>query len=684
MAFLDQSASESNAQGTLTAAVEASNRSKELTNWVLNSFEQCKNDRLTHERQWYMNLAFFFGKHYMQMVSVRGSNTFKLNTPAAPPWRVRLVVNKVRPIIRHEIARLTSQKPTFSVVPSTTEDEDIAAARVGEQIFVSAYSEKKINKVLRQAVWWASICGTGFLKSYWNPTAVVDQETIGDIKVERISPFHIYVPDLTEEDLQNQPYLIHASYKDPEWVKMTYGIDAPTTTQTNALEDAFLNLVGAKTTPREQVLILEMWVRPGTQSKMPNGGLLTLVGGHLVQVIDKFPYLHGELPFYKMDIIPTGKFYGESNITDLLPLQKEYNRTKSQIVEAKNIMAKPRLIAPRGSVNPRQITSEPGQVILYTPGFEAPRPLPIDSLPSYVMEELDRLNSEMDDISGQHEITRGNNPSQVTAATAISYLQEQDDTKLGYAVASIEEALQSLGQHYLNYVVQYWDDNRLVKVVGQDGTFEAINYKKNALKGNTDIRVQAGSALPQSKAARQAYVMDLIKLGVIPVEQSLELLDIGGMDKVYEDYLVDKRQAERENLKMAEIDPNLAMQLIMPQMDPATGLPVLDPNTGEPAMPPPVLPANTWDNHQAHIMIHNRFRKTQQFELLPDVIKHIFEQHVQIHTMAMTAYATQQPGGNAGPVIGPDGMVPPGADPYTGASQPPQQQEQPPQQQGGF
>jgi hypothetical protein len=672
---LDQQQSQDNANRTLLESMIGAQQDKAIAAWINNEYIKAKNDRVQTERQWYMNLAFYFGKHYVQFVTQNASGNFQLRTPAAPPWRVRMTVNKVRGIIRHEISRLTSNKPTFTVLPATTEDEDQAAARIGEQIFEAAYADKHVAKVVRQAVWWASNCGTGFIKQYWDPDVLLKepgpdgQPLRGDIIIERVSPFNIFVPNLEEEDLQKQPFIMHVTTKSPDFIKAAYGLEKlPTVKAEIPIEDSFLNMIGAKNSMREQVVVIECWIKPGGHKDFPNGGLVTLVGGQPIQVIKNgFPYAHGDFPFYKIDIVPTGKFYGESNTTDLLPLQKEYNRTKSQIIEAKNLMAKPRLIAPRGSVNAKQISSEPGQVIYYTPGLQPPTPLPMDSLPNYVLQELDRLQQDMDDISGQHEITRGNTPAQVTAATAITYLQEQDDTKLAYAVASIEESLQALGQHYLQFVTQFWDAARLVRIVGRDGAFEAQHWAGNALRGNTDIRVQSGSALPQSKAAKQAFVMDLLKLGVIPPQQALEILDVGGIEKVYEDYLVDKRQAERENLKMASIDPMLAVELVMPPKGP-DGEYQIDEMTGQPVQPPPVMPANTWDNHQAHIIAHNRFRKTQQFELLPDPVKAIFEQHVMLHQMSLQAVTATMPNGQAGPDLQPGG----------GVAGDPMQQQQPP------
>ena len=61
----------------------------------------------------------------------------KLSTPKAPPYRVRLTVNRVRSIVRTELSRMTSNKPNASVVPASSEDQDLFAATAGEQVWES-------------------------------------------------------------------------------------------------------------------------------------------------------------------------------------------------------------------------------------------------------------------------------------------------------------------------------------------------------------------------------------------------------------------------------------------------------------------------------------------------------------------------------------------------------------------
>jgi hypothetical protein len=115
------------------------------------------------------------------------------------------------------------------------------------------------------------------------------------------------------------------------------------------------------------------------------------------------------------------------------------------------------------------------------------------------------------------------------------------------------------------------------------------------------------------------------------------------------------------------MDPELIGAVVNPPTGP-DGQPVLgpdgnpiDPVSGQPHQPQPPMPANSWDNHPVHIQVHNQFRKTQQFELLPPEIKQAFELHVQSHQLA-ASLGMMGVGGNMltpgeAPPVGPDGQA---------------------------
>lgn len=625
-----------------------------LASFVNKKYEEMKSSRSQFERQWYMNLSFFFGKQNVVYRNVAGSGG-RLLVPPAPPWRVRMVINKIRPIVRRTQAKLTSQKPSATVIPASSDDADLFAAQAGEQIWESMYASNDIKQVLKEAVWWQIVCGTGYIKTYWDNSKLVpggldEAPYQGDIRYTPTTPFHVFVPDLRSTNIEEQPYIIHSSTRTVDWLKTHYKqtLDGqevkPNAKGANdLLDDAFLNLVGGSAFDNDSVLVHEMHIKPGGHPDYPEGAVITITGDQVIQMLPIFPYDHGQYCLTKFDHIPSGKYYSSSVIEDLIPIQREYNRTRSQIVEAKNRMAKPQLTAQEGSVNVAKMTSEPGQVIEYKVGFQPPTPLPLQSLPSYVLNEVQQLAADFDDISGQHEVTRGNVPPGVTAATAISYLQEQDDSMLSHEVDSIESGMEKIAKQTLALVGQYWDTPRVVKITGVDGSWDAAMFKGADLRGNTDIRIEAGSALPTSKAAKQALITDWMKMGFIPPEEGMAVLDMGGLVKLYERVQIDQAQARRENLKMQNCPDELIQQMFAPPTDPATGQPLppeaymIDPMTGKPRLPEPVIPVNTWDNHAIHIDIHNRFRKSQAFEQLDPMRQMLFEVHVQKHMEAIAA-----------------------------------------------
>lgn len=600
-------------------------------------FHNSQNERIRQERQWYLNLAFYGGNQFVVFRQSQ-SGAFDLYVPKAPYYRVRLTINQIRKIVRKEMARLTAQKPNAFVVPSSTEEADVFAAQAGEQIWDSLWRRLGFNKTLRNAVFWQATCGNGFLKSYWDATKIdPDQDAElnkGDICIEAISPFHIYVPDLMCTEIEDQPYIIHAQVRSNSWIRNNLGIDGDSN-KLDSVDEGLQQVLGVQRnqSKKDQSVVLEIWVKPGYLPELPNGGMYTVAAEKLVQGMDQWPYDHGKYPFAKLDAIPSGKFYTTSIVEDLIPLQKELNRSRSQMVEAKNRMAKPQLVAPEGSVDARKITTEPGQVITYKLGFEPPQPLALQNIPSYVTDEIDRLYNDLSDLSGQHEVSNGSTPPGVTAATAISFLQEQDESLSAPHYTSIEEAVEKVASECLSYVKMYWDEGRTVKIVGLEGTFDVQTFKGADLRGNSDIRVESGSALPTSRAAKQAFIMDLMKMGFIPADEGLEMMEIGGINRIYERIQVDKRQAQRENLKMRMVTDQ-SVQMFNKQWEASN--PELQKSVDEGAnlIPPLIVPVNTWDNHEIHIEMHNMYRKSQAFENTDPIVKATFEEHVRQHQEA--------------------------------------------------
>src|SRR5690606_25848127 len=288
---------------------------------------------------------------------------------------------------------------------------------------------------------------------------------------------------------------------------------------------------------------------------------------------------------------------------------RNYNKSRSQAVEIRNLAAKPKWLVPKGSID-RPITTAPAEQIEYIPiaGYR-PEPILGREVPTTYWRDLEQSRNEIYEVSGQHEVSRSIVPSRVRSGIAIAYLQEQDDTRLVHTAQAYEEAIEELETYKLHLARQFYIEPRVARIIGENNVIEVIEFTRDDIPENADVMVIAGSSLPQSRVARQEFILELWRQRIIQDPRTiLKLLEFGDVEGVYEDVNLDSGQAQRENelLKMG----------IWHQPE-------------------------DFENHEIHILEHNRFRKTEAYDQLPDEIKSLFAQHVAMHQQMMMQQTSQ-------------------------------------------
>jgi len=124
-------------------------------------------------------------------------------------------------------------------------------------------------------------------------------------------------------------------------------------------------------------------------------------------------------------------------------------------------------------------------------------------------------------------------------------------------------------------------------------------------------------------------------MGFIKPEEGLELMEVGGLNKIYERIQVDKRQAQRENLKMSTVTEEMIKEHQETWLESVNPASTKDVDAGMQLEPPPIISVNTWDRHEVHIEMHNLYRKSQSFERAEPHTRMLFEEHVRMHTEAL-------------------------------------------------
>lgn len=609
--------------------------------------KQAKAARRMLEPGWFLDLAFFQGSQWLSWAGDR------LHKPNLSGNRITVVENRIAGAVRTELAKMTKNRPVFTVTPNTGAEEDANAAELAERVMRYEWRHLKMHEQALKALEWSRICGSGFLKCYWDSTigdpvnvlvgpgnqvltddagkpmrgdqatalllsqqlgAQVQTKRIsqGDVRVEVRSPFQMFVDPICDS-FPDAEWVIEESIKSTEYVFRRFGVKLKADTPANpGLIEARMmgsSAVQASGGGYKGVRVREYWARPS--SKHPNGCRIVWSQGQILAEDDK-PF--DPIPYVMLTGIPVpGRLWPMSIVEMLRGPQTELNKVRSQMAENRNRVGNPTLLASKQAVqDPEKFldaTLMPGGTYFYddlgSPNA-LPRYLEAPPLPEYVTDEVQRIEQAIEDISGQHEVTNANVPPGVTAASAITLLQEADDTRLGLAMQDYEEQLGRFGEKILKLVANFYTDARTIKIGGDDDAWQIFDFKGEMLRGNTHVEVQAGSAFPQSKAAKQAMIQDwmtfFVQSGNPPhgrqLSQFLRDSGMGATDRLVQEYSDTERQVNRENSLMS-----------------------LGAN----------LPINDYDDDDGHIEGHEALQRSPRYATFNPMVQRTIETHVAAH-----------------------------------------------------
>jgi hypothetical protein len=651
-----------------------------LVHQVQTWYTEAKAARASEEQQWYKNIDMYQGRQFTEWDDA----TKRMVERPAPDYEHRFSINIIEPIVRTEIAKTTSVHPRANVMPASNDEGDLQAALAGEQVWSWYYDTSTYHSdTFSMANFWRAMTGTGFGKTLYDQGAIdkhatavrerefkeqseqmlmhgVDISSLkpepvrGKVDTAPVSPFHLFVGDLAETTLQKQPWIIHAHIMSAQKAKAVYGKYAKkgwephTVSASEIINLNHLGIRASASSDKTHVLVLEAYINENVHEAFPRGGMVVVAGGELVGVSKEgIPYAHGEYPFAMLSGIETGRFYRKSTIQSVTPIQNEVNRTYNQLIKQRDLLAKPMFYFDEGSFDPTRIRSRPGTHIPIRLGMRYPQPVPIQEVPQYTFNLLDRLLVHRDDISGQHQVSRATSPGADTAASALALLKETDDDYLSTTFDSIQEFTRTMARQFLCLAVQFWDEPRMVKITGLDQAINVRALQGSDIASGTDVTVDGDSVLPKSKAARVAQITEWIDKGIVPPEVGLEALEMGTLGRVYDRMKRDQDAARQENTDISKITPEEIEQRqaeFQQQMEEMMGQVEQEVGAAPTEMPPmpPMFPVNWYDNHAVHFEEHRLFANSPAYKALAPEVRKLHEEHAMLHMNEIMAQMSTQ------------------------------------------
>lgn len=321
------------------------------------------------------------------------------------------------------------------------------------------------------------------------------------------------------------------------------------------------------------------------KAKYPNGRRIITCAGVLLDD-GPIPYDDGEIPFdrYVNYLLPR-EFWGMSEVEQLKGPQRMINKIYSFALDVLTLMGNPIWMVPSSSgVDPDSLTNRPGLNVEYD-GENSPQRVEGVSLQPFVLQMFDKLGEVFDSISGSQDVTRGVQPTGVTAASAISSLQEAAHTRIRQKARNLDFYLQGVGQKYLSRLFQFMSAPQVYRLTGKDGAAryfrmqveptegqngvpgkkvrvtpytdegkeDVTGMREYEIRGKFDVRVVTGSSLPFAKAEKEGKLLKFFELGIIDEEEVLKGSDYPNWEAVLQ--RIEEKKAAQAQAEAAAAPP---------------------------------------------------------------------------------------------------------------------------------
>lgn len=555
-------------------------------------FSKAKKARSRYDKNWAKYYRMFRGQQW---------------DSRRPSYRHSEVVNHLFKTIQSTVPIQTDSRPRFEFLP-----EEPADLELSEYLNEAAAADwTKNNWGLEQlyVVYDSNFYGTGVSSLEHDKKK---NYGVGGSCYRSIDPFHTF-PDPDAEDVNKRcGFLVHAEPVDCAKLKREYPKQAkflkPDLTDlagddrqrlgTDKMQipnDSWATQAdGTEPAGKDKVLKITVWISPeflsddydekekiqpgpdGVEQKIyeqiarwPRGRKIVVASKVLLED-DHNPYDDAEIPFQRLlNYADPRQFWGISEVEQLEGPQKTFNKILNFALDVMTLMGNPIWVVDNNAgIDTDNLTNRPGMVVEKNQGTEARREEGVQLQP-YVLQMAEKMAQWFDSVSGSQEVSRGVQPTGITAASAIDSLQEAAQTRLRQKSRNMDYYLQDLGRQWLSRTAQFTSAPQIYRLTGKEGAekyfqmqisepnpetgkrkvvvqpygVDSQTGKSTGLVDPTqqrtfetgfkfDVRVVTGSSLPFAKAEREARQFKLFEMGVIDAQELLESLDYPNWQKV--------------------------------------------------------------------------------------------------------------------------------------------------------
>jgi len=471
---------------------------QDIVKSIMKKFQKYKSYRSRYDMNWL---------HYYKMW--RGDQWDGIRMPK---YRRTEVVNMIWTAVQSSLPLQTDVRPKMEFLPE--DPTDSAFADVLGKLSDADWQRYNWLVDLTEVVLDGYIYGTGWGNLDYDPD--VDYG-LGSAMFQSEDPFYMYpdpdarnvnckdslglfkVEPVCTEKLKRQfpehAVLIKPDVEDVIQSSKTELSNFKIRTNNTDRDMPDVSMFGGGSAKQEKTLLFKVYLKPEeteeneeesedgetvtvTRKVYPFGRTLWIANGLLLKE-EELPFAHGKFPYmrYQNYILPR-EFYGVSEVEQLASPQKVFNRLVNSALEILSLMGNPVWVTSTDSgVNPNHIVNRTGLVIEKTPGSEVTRMAGSDINPT-ALQMIDRMEQWFNNVAGTQDVTRGQTPGSVTAASAIEQLQEAARTRIRQKQRNLDAFVREMGQQYSAVVLEKYSKPRVFRVTDDEGSTKYFRQVK--------------------------------------------------------------------------------------------------------------------------------------------------------------------------------------------------------------
>ncbi len=531
---------------------------KEVHDWLIKTLSFLKKENDPRLRKIKNNYARYKGIQYRE----------QLYTPRDQEEQQRrympqMVVPIIADIVDEKVARLLEVKPAVQCIPKDDETQDKVDAKIAKRFLNHINQVDDLDRKFRKAAKSAKIAGESFIVTVWDKNkgetilkagetmTLADGVTVkgplfeGDASNRNATALEVLYEQTRSWDEVEYAFFIEHDYT--EKLKIEYPEKAD---QIHASKNSsIINFESMKQTSLEgKTAKIHFWHKK--TKYLPEGYEACFTFDTLLKGGD-LPYQHGELPLTRfIDNENEDEVSGESHIEKIKGIVSQYNNVKNIIIKNLMLMGNPKWFVDGGSVDDKALGND-STIVKLKAGSRQPVLAQANPVSPQMFEFAQQLKEEAYQMGKSNSVVRGEPPPGVTAFVALQFVSESENRRISNDVASTNESIRLVYDKNLKVCGQFYkkDDKRTMLILGKDNRWTRTKFDPTTLAKPFSLVIQNSSALPESKALRTQFVLDMGQRfpSQFTESQVAEMLDLGQSEKLLDTVGRASRAAEDEN-----------------------------------------------------------------------------------------------------------------------------------------